>query len=145
MMHIFISYHWYLYMDTEGGHAILGSGSDWYLDEDAESFSDERSKGSERPSDLEPYSFSASGPHLSELEKQLGVIHFDLDTFNREWISCVCADFEEFLARTYFSEWAWFISNRLGKEGMDGMGLPSPIEEYLMRIFSKRGRLEESL
>jgi hypothetical protein len=134
-MLILHSWNWYLYLDRDGGHCILGStyNFQFYYDQPSSTY-DDLSDTSDR--------VHIRSQRLRKQEK----LQAALTTTDRE-VGCeiVCdaidfdlqlhaTSFEEFLVRTYYEEWAtWFTDDEPGN-------LPDPLKEYLVHVFSEKGR-----
>jgi hypothetical protein len=76
---------------------------------------------------------------LTDKDKELGIV--DAHILDSIDIQLHATSFEEFLVRTYFTEWASFASQLYGmREDNICLSLPIALEEYLTNVFSKKGR-----
>jgi hypothetical protein len=139
------SWHVYLYMDREGGHAILGSGIEWYtFQEDHNSERDDLVTQARDGADLGTLyreHDERNDARLSALEKESRVYDFDIDALGWTSVQPISATFEEFLAQTYFSEWALYLAERTSEANQNEVALPPAFEEYLVKVFSEDNRL----
>jgi hypothetical protein len=68
-------------------------------------------------------------------EEELGISVSVAEDFGSKLL--FTTNFEEFLVRTYFEEWAFFCERQSHNGRTD---LPPALEEYLFRVYTKEGR-----
>jgi hypothetical protein len=132
-------------MDTAGGECVIGSGCE-LEEEDGEE--EEEDGEEEEEDDEDEEGGGADGKEggrtrkprddiLTEEERELGVGVGDADKCTLH-----ATGFEEFLARTYFAEWASFVKSPLRGRSPEPepQELPQALTDYLVQVFSEKGR-----
>ena len=116
-------YYWCLYLDTNGGHCVVGTDSSKPTKED------------------EPDYFDALFDRLTPLERGLNIVPLDPE----ECCDCVMegTSFEEWLVAMYYVQWAWFVLEESSKDPPPPVkwdGKLEPLKEYIVRVYTEKGR-----